>query len=228
MKFTSDFYDGSLKGKGRVDIVHSPFIWDLDFVLRDVSPCNLESILTYFSKINGKLDGHVHYISYPRPEISGKFDIYNGDLHEFEFFEWLAGFFKIPSLNVVDFQKLSGRFLVNHDYAQLEDISLQSEDVTMEGYFRLFENDLVASKLSLELSREILEASPKFKLILKLLGKEFSSLKFDFQLSGLIKEMNFKWLDSYFKKRLRDSIPDFIERGIERKIENILYFSPEE
>ena len=91
----------------------------------------------------------------------------------------------------------------------------------MQGYYRLFVNDLVSSKLSLGLSRRILETSPKFKSLLKLLGKEFSALDFNFQLSGSYNELNFKWLDSDFKEKLKERIPDFMERGIERKIKAI-------
>ena len=96
------------------------------------------------------------------------------------------------------------------------------QDVEVGGYFRLDRNQLVNSRLSLLFSREVLEDSPRFKLILKLLGRDFADLSFDFQLSGLLHDINFKWLDSYFKKRVRDSIPDFIERGLERKIDNIM------
>ena len=40
--------------------------------------------------------------------------------------------------------------------------------------------------------------------------------------TGLLEKMNFKWLDSYFKQRLKAYIPNFIERGIEKKVENAI------
>ena len=92
----------------------------------------------------------------------------------------------------------------------------------MYGYYRLQENDLVSSKVSLELERNLLKSSAKFRPLLKLLGKDASNLKFDFQLSGTTNSLNFRWLESDFKQRLRDSIPDFIERQIEKKVEEIL------
>jgi len=54
------------------------------------------------------------------------------------------------------------------------------------------------------------------------LGDELDYLEFDFQLSGLKDAVNFKWLESEFKARLRESIPGFIERGLERKVEDVI------
>ena len=39
---------------------------------------------------------------------------------------------------------------------------------------------------------------------------------------GLFDEMNFRWLDSRFKSNLQKAIPNFIERGIERKVEKVI------
>ncbi|MCK5493186.1 MAG: hypothetical protein KAJ14_08755, partial [Candidatus Omnitrophica bacterium] len=163
-----------------------------------------------------------NYRNWPNKKFYGTIIVRDGTLSNLQFLDWLSKFFKIPQLNQIDFSDISANFLVNNDIASLQNISLTSEDVGVGGYFRLYDNQLINSRLSLFFSREVLEASPRFKLILKLLGKDFTDLGFDFQLSGLLHDINFKWLDSYFKKRVRDSIPDFIERGLERKIDNII------
>lgn len=222
VKFNSKIYDGLLDGQGSIDTSQFPFKCIFDIKLSDISAHRLNSVLTYFSKVYGRLDSQMHYQNHPQSNLDGKMTIYNGYLDGFEFFNWLAEFFNIPSLKEVDFNRLSANFLVNDAVAKLDAISLDSNEVAMGGYFGQYEDDLIASKLSLSLSKNLLETSPKFKSLLKLLGKDFSFLDFDFQLSGISEAMNFKWLESDFKRELQNRIPDFIERRIERNIEKAI------
>ena len=74
----------------------------------------------------------------------------------------------------------------------------------------------------MSLLREILKDSPKFKSLLRILGEDVQSIAFDFQLSGLFDAMNFKWLETDFKRGLKGAIPSFMERGIERRIERAI------
>lgn len=228
VKFDSGIYDGFLQGQGRIDSETWPFKYVFDFQVRDISADKLESLVIYFSKVYGSFSSNIHYTNYPRQNLEGEMIIHGGYLNDFAFFKWLAQFFRIPALRKIDFDRLSSDFLVNDEIAGLNKISLRSKNVNMGGYFKLYENDLVSSKLSLGLSRELLETSPKFKSLLRLLDKDSSSLNFDFQLSGLFQVMNFKWLESDFKRKLQDSIPGFIERGIERKMENSINSISEE
>jgi hypothetical protein len=49
--------------------------------------------------------------------------------------------------------------------------------------------------------------------------KDAEAVNFAFQLSGLYKSPNFKWLESDFKDKIKKMLPGFMERGIEKKIE---------
>ena len=222
LNYTSEFFDGKLEGKGYFDTAMSPFGLSLIFDVNGLSTETMAGIVPFFSKIKGKMETQANYRNWPNKKFYGTLIVRDGTLSNLQFLDWLSKFFKIPQLNQIEFSDISANFLVNNDIASLQNISLTSEDVGVGGYFRLYDNQLINSRLSLFFSREVLEASPRFKLILKLLGKDFTDLGFDFQLSGLLHDINFKWLDSYFKKRVRDSIPDFIERGLERKIDNII------
>ena len=223
----SGIYDGSLEGNGYIDAWAFPLEAVFNILIRDVTPKKLKSLLAYFSNIEGKLASRINYQNKPKSKVIGQLLIRDGYLHDFDFFDWLADFFEIPSLATMDFDVLTADFLVDDKVSKLEDISFNYKGISLKGYFRQFRNDLVASKLSLGLSREILQKSPKFNSLLKLLGREFDSLSFDFQLSGVFDDLNFKWLDSKFKEKLKEKIPDFIERGIERKIEAIIKSAPE-
>jgi hypothetical protein len=223
VKFKSLFYDGLLYGQGRIDLERMFPKITATVRTRDVSANKLEGLLVHFSKVFGKLTSIMYFRNDPQLNLRGRVNVQNGYLNNFEFFKWLADFFDIPTLRKVDFHKASSRFFVNAKGAGLLGMNLESLDVNLNGSFGLGQNDLVSSKLSLTFSRALLQSSPKFTPLLRLLDKDLTSLCFDFQLSGILHKMNFYWLQSDFKKRLQQAIPSFIERRIDKNIEEAIH-----
>jgi len=221
-EFNSDLYDGFVTGQGAVDVGFVPPRSGIDFVIIDVSPKYFDSIVPFFSKISGKLRCQGYYRNDPGMKVNGSVIVEDGMLTDFQFFIWLADFFKITSLRSIDFNSISADFIMTEDIIQLENMEINSASLSLEGYFHLLYTDFVSGLLSLKIPRDVLVASPRFKTLLRMLGPDFDVLSFEFQLSGLFADMNFRWLDSRFKKNLQDSIPDFIERGIERKVERLI------
>lgn len=221
IEFYSLFYGGFLKGKGRLDMSHSPPTIASTIRLRSVAANKLDGILIHFAKVYGRLASQMYFSNHPSLCLKGGMSIQEGYLKNFEFFKWLADFFDLPSLKKIDFSKAFTNFLVDDRGAGLRQMRLESEDVDLNGYFTLGANDLVSSKLSLGFSRELMRESPKFTPLLRLLKEKFASLTFDFQLSGNLHAMNFQWLESDFKRRLQDLVPNFIERKIEKNIEEM-------
>jgi hypothetical protein len=74
----------------------------------------------------------------------------------------------------------------------------------------------------LTLSDKLLDSSPKFQRLLRLIGSDLSTVSFDFQMSGLYENMNFKWLDSEFKNGLKKLLPQGMEQKIEAEIESVI------
>lgn len=222
IEFGSLLYDGFLKGKGSIDMVQSPPRISSTIRIRNVSANNLDDILIHFSKVFGRLNSQMYFKNYPRLELKGGMNIQNGYLNDLEFFKWLAGLFKLPSLKKIDFSRAFSNFSVNTEGASLHEINLDSQDVSLIGSFTLGKNDLVSSKLSLSLTRDLLKESPKFTALLKLLSKDLSRLSFNFQLSGDLHGMNFQWLKSDLKKELQESIPGFIQRKLEKDVEDAI------
>ena len=101
-------------------------------------------------------------------------------------------------------------------------MDLDATDVKIEGYFRLKENDLVSSKMFLSLRSNLLQKSPRFTPLLRLINAKQELIKFNFQLSGNLHGMNFQWLKSGFKDDLQKAIPNFAKRGFEEKIEKVI------
>ena len=222
IEFSSLFYGGFLKGKGSIDMVQSPPRISSTVRLRNVRANNLSGILIHFSKVFGRLNSQMYFKNYPKLELKGGMNIQNGYLNDLEFFRWLADLFKLPSLKKIDFSRAFSNFSVNTEGAGLHEINLDSKDVSLNGSFTLGKNDLVSSKLSLSLSKVLLNESPKFTALLKLLSKDLAYLKFNFQLSGNLHGMNFQWLKYDLKRELQESIPGFIQRKLEKDVEDAI------
>ncbi len=215
-------YGGSLQGRVWVDPTQFPLRVTASAIFKEAEANALEELLVHFSKIHGSLSGKLLVKSHPNFDLAGELLIRNGSLRNFDFFKWMAETFVMPSLVNIPFGETTARFWVNHKGSGLTDLQINSPDVSLTGYFNVDKSSLVSSKLSLGLSRGILQESPKFRAILRMFEQDIPSLFFDFQLSGNQDAMNFKWLQSEFKQRIQDRIPNFVERMIDRKIDTIL------
>lgn len=222
VEFRSLFNDGSLRGRGRFDITQIPPRITSIIRLKNINANKLNGILIHFSKVYGRLFSQMYFSNYPHLGLKGSMIIQKGSLKNFEFFKWLADFFKLPSLKKINFNRAFVNFFVDAKGAGIRDIRLESRDVNLNGYFKLSEKDFVSSKLSLGFSRQLMQESPKFTPLLRLVKEKYPCLAFDFQLSGNLHAMNFQWLESDFKRELQDLLPNFIERKIEKNIEEIM------
>ncbi|MBL7081935.1 MAG: AsmA family protein [Candidatus Omnitrophica bacterium] len=226
VKLNAKLADGFLDGMGVLDISRIPLRSSFDINIKDVEVGSLPGLLLYCSKIYGNFSSQIDYRNYPALELSGKLEIKDGLLDNLIFFKWAADFLKVPSLKQINFDTLSAEFSVTNENVSLHRICLNSKEVSIKGYFTLYENDLVSSRLSLGLSKKLLRDSPKLSPLINYLDKDVPSVSFNFQLSGLSQAMNFKWLESDFKEGLMDLLPSWMERGIEAKIEKIIETLP--
>lgn len=228
VKFNSMIYDGILEGEWMVEVSQTRFRCPFNLMIKDVSINRLSSLPAYFPRGYGKLASQIHYRNYPHSNLKGKLVISDGCLEELEFFKWLADFFEIPALKKVDYNELSVDFSIDGEIVNLSKISIDSEEVKLDGHFSLQENDLVFGKLSLTISKELLGTSPKFKSLARILGEDVHQISFPFQISGLFDAMNFKWLESDFRRTLQDLLPDAKKVKIEEKIGEAIEFVPQE
>lgn len=220
VKFKSLLYDGVMEGNGILDLSQAPFKNEYDIKITGASAEKLRGLLVYFSKVSGKLDSDFCYKNFPESNLEGTVVITGGCLEDFQFFVWLSKYFGIPSLRQVEFIKIRENFKINGDTVNLQDISLDSADVKAAGFFMIDEDNLVSSNICLKMSKDLLSTSRKFKPLLGIVKSDIASLDFNFRLSGPFEAMNFKWMESDFKNKLQDYIPNFIERKIERMTED--------
>jgi len=228
VKITAPFYDGSLNGQMQVDSMKIPAGITAHMVLTDVDTDALEELAIHFAKFNGRMSSRMDFTNTPRLDLSGNLDIYDGQMTDLAFFDWLGDSFRLPDLKAIDFARATAKFSINGEHIRLRDIRLETGDVRIGGYFDVDDKNLVSSRLSLALSQELLRKSPKFRPILKIFEGDTSHLGFDFRLSGNMGTMNFQWLPSEVKRKIQSRIPDFIERKIERSVDEIIEDDPEE
>ncbi len=222
------FYAGRLAGKVWVQPESTRNHVNAVLTLREIDASRLDDLLVHFVKAEGKLDGDVHLSTTPEFKLNGELNVFNGRLKEFEFFEWLSQTFHMPSLRVVDFTKVSSKFHADMRELKFHDIQLVSDDIGISGHFNVDKDKMVDSYLSLKFSKGLLAESSDFRPILKIFDENTPGVIFDFQLSGNQDAMNFQWLPSEHKQRIQERIPDFIERIIERNIDEMIEPSEEE
>ena len=221
VEFSAPFYDGSLTGKMRFDSTQTPTRVTSHIELNNVDTDTLEELMIHFAKFNGTMSSSMEFTNVPYLNLSGEVTIADGQMTDFNFFNWVADSFRLPVLKAIDFKRASARFMINKNDIQLRDIRLTSEDVGIEGYFDIDHQNLVESEITLSLSKDLLGVSPKFKPVLKIFNEDDSHLNFDFRLSGNVDAMNFQWMPSPVKTKIQTRIPDFIERKIERNIDSL-------
>lgn len=227
IEFNSGIYGGLLEGEGYVDISESPLRCAFTVDIEGASADKFDSLLEYFSGMSGKLNSHLYYRNHPSPVLEGTVDVLRGSLDRVEYLMWLPTFFGIPELEKIDFKDSAVSFLLAKEVISLNKIEVNSENVKLKGYFDLYANDLVAGKATVILPKRILQSSPRQRVLAKRLDKDEVAANFDFQFSGTFEAINFKWLESELRDKIKSYIPDFIERSIERKIEKSLDASKE-
>jgi len=218
---TSRLYDGSANAQGRLNLKGPRPVLSFDTVVRSVTAAKLDSLVKQFDDIEGKLNSRFSWRWDDLSTLKGRLAVKGGKLNDYDFFLWLAKTFALPELCHVDFDFLSMVFFIDDKALKLENINLKAKRIAARGYYGV--NDgMVSSKISLSIPRDVLAKSEKFKPLVKLVGRNMPIFDFDFQLSGASEAMNFKWLDSEFKDKLKKAIPGFVERGIEHQVETIL------
>lgn len=222
LEIKSPFYGGRLAGKFWLTTGQASPKIDGTVALNDVDVHQLDELFFDFAKAEGRLFGRIHLTSVPRLNLDGQFDMYNGRLKNFSFFQWLADTFNLPSLRQVDFRQVSSGFTGDTDALEFKGILLSSGNVNISGDFAIDKNDLVTSYLSLAFSKKLLDESVKFRPILKIFGDDIPMVIFNFHLSGRQEALNFQWLPSKHKSMIQQRIPDFIERIIERNIDEMM------
>lgn len=221
--YSSGFARGRINARTIVEWDDYPWRIESLVRVRGADAHSLQGVLVHFSKVHGDFFSQMKFQTSPSARLVGSMCINAGYVEDLAFFKWLSDQFKIPSLRRVEFGKVSMNFSAQRSESRMYDLYLDSTDVELSGFFTLNSRNLVSSTLSLSLSNPVLNESPRFQRIVRVMrDADVESLRFDFQLSGILGAMNFKWMESDFKKELQRRIPNFIERRIEQGVEELI------
>jgi len=220
LTFNAPFYEGQLKGIWKMNTNPLSKKITSKVTFTNISVDSFAQSLPYFSKIGGALDSTIVFNNYPQWDVNGQIMLKDGNLNNFNFLNWFAQYFSLPSAQTIDFKKTAFNFLIDEKGLRMRDIALTSDNINLNGYFNLNKNDFVSSKFSLYLARDLIKESARLKYMLKKVTKTIDPLQFSFKLSGRREALNFQWLTSDSKERLMGKIPKFILRKIENRVED--------
>jgi len=222
IEYKAPFYEGLLRGNLYIDSTQIPSKITSQITLEDVNTDALEELLIQFAQFDGRMSSTMNFTNIPQFELSGNITMVDGRMTDFDFFNWVSDTFRLPSLRAIDFGRASTQFLINKKHVQLMGIHLKTDDVRIRGYYDINNQNLVSSKLTVALSQGLLRQSPKFKPVLTIFEGNKDFLNFEFQLSGYTGAVNFQWMPSDVKRKIQERIPDFVERLIEKNIDEMM------
>ncbi len=222
LQFEGNCAGGEIKGEGKIDTAYFPFRSNFDVKLEGQSAQALSNAVEYFKKVEGGVSTTFTYSNYPEHNLDGALQLSKGVLNKLDFFQWLGDQFALPSLEKLNYDTFSLAYKITPEGVFLNDIDLKADKVKLSGKYGLRKDNFVSSRVTLTMDRELLEESDKFTKLLNLVGQDLKVFDFDFQISGPLETMNFQWKESEFKNKLKHSIPGFIERRIEKNVEEAI------
>lgn len=169
------------------------------------------------------IDGFLSSRMFIRPGtaewLQGEGVIGNGRLHEIAFWDWIAKNFAIPELRNIKFEQANARLSGTAERVGFSNFLIQAPEINISGDFYLKQNGLSEGTVSLDFARHLLEKSSSLTRLMRASPVTDTHFVFDFQLSGQMPAVNFRWLPSPLKTRIQSLIPDFIEQRIETNVE---------
>jgi len=187
----------------------------------DIAAESLKDAAPFLRKIDARINARV-VLQNRADWIIGKLWWGQGFIQDLEFFDWLAETFALPAVKRIQTESARAEIAAEDGNIGLRDILIKSPQADIRGFYFQKPGDLITSKLTLIFPREILRQSPKLSALLRDSPETEREFRFDFQLSGRPSAMNFIWQNSELKQRIQKLIPDFIEKRIERSVENTL------
>ena len=220
-------YDGQLAG--RVWVRKTPDEQLRPYVALDLSNVRLEDSHQDWpglAPFSGQLSGR--YFARLDPKFNGRGNmlVTDGVLNRVRFLEWFSVAFGFEAMKHLRFDTLSFSSIMDETGVHLDRLSLVADRVHIRGNLSLSSQKLVSSRLSVLVDASYIEESPELAQLLKEKGQDALNYNFEFQLSGPAEAVNFQWLPSHVKDLIQQRIPDFMERRIERNIDQMIKSSP--
>ncbi len=178
------------------------------------------------SAVSGRLSGRYFLRADPMFTMKGKMLFTDGVLNRVRFLEWFSAAFGFKAMKRLKFDALSLSMVMDPSGVHIDRLSLISDRVHIRGNFSLSAQKMVSSRLSILMDTSYVDQSLELAQLLKEKNPDRLNYNFEFQLSGPLEAVNFQWLPSRVKDLIKKRIPDFIERRIERNVDQMIKSSP--
>ncbi len=178
------------------------------------------------SSLSGQVSGHYFSRLGDQFSMKGKMLVTDGVLSRVRFLEWFSTAFGFHAMKHLRFDTLSLSVVMDPSGIHFDRFSLNSDGVHIRGNFSLSAQKMVSSRISILMESFYIKQSLELAQLLREKNPETLNYNFEFQLSGPVDAVNFQWLPSQVKALIQKRIPDFVERRIERNINQMIQGSP--
>jgi len=220
--FQAKLFDGALKGKASISSQEKSLQYDARINLYDLdSNALVKDLFSADYELSGPLSGNITVNSKLRENVTGDVQIVNGQIKDNEILIAISDFFGIPSLKTVAFSNLKIIFFkVWNKYDSK--ISLFSPDVAIYLDNKTFEDDELDGYLLVKLATTLMDESPRFKRLFRNIGYAEPTVYFPFQLKGYFDRPRIEWLESEFKEKLEDFLPDTHKKLLQDSLNDLV------
>jgi len=219
-------YAGNYHGRIFLDTTSLPWQIKGQGKFEGVDINRLSDTFSFLQQCHGIAWGSFNFQALKDIQLAGALRIHQGDFSDPHFLPWVAKTLQMPSVEHLSGADLYCHFKINGNSKMLEYLKLHTDDLDLNGFFHLDEEDLVSSRISVRFSQKLLNESPIGRNILGMVHEAWA-LPFEFRLSGNIYRMNFQWDHSPLKDKVRQHMFAFVERMIDRRIDANPYMVPQ-
>ncbi len=227
LDFSSGLYSGDVRA--RVWFLSKEDFDDRLYILLNMKEVRLDEFHregTEGSRVSGSLASRWFIQSDPAFLAKGSVDLAEGQLINIKFLVWFADAFGFKAMKRLAYNRLSCAAVIDPEGLHIDRLSLMADQVSIRGNFSVSKEKMISSRISVIIDRPYLQESPELYQLLKETAEENEKYNFEFQLSGSLGSMNFQWLPSRVKEAIQIKVPDFVERRIERNIDQMIQTRP--
>ncbi|HQO58905.1 MAG TPA: hypothetical protein PLT76_09335 [Candidatus Omnitrophota bacterium] len=174
------------------------------------------------SPLSGQVSGRYFSRLGPQFSMKGKMLVTDGVLSRVRFLEWFSTAFGFNAMKHLRFDTLFLSVVMDPSGIHFDRLNLNSDGVRIRGNLSLSDKNMVSSRISILMEPFYIKQSLELAQVLREKNPETLNYNFEFQLSGPADAVNFQWLPSEVKALIQKRIPDFIERRIERNIDQMI------
>lgn len=209
-------YNGNLNGWINLDTEGKPL---LDIALRglklDVK--TLMDDMNLSDKIlSGSMNARVVFNNYAKEFLQGYCYIQNGVANLQTFTEVI----KLPPLKNTNFDIMHAYFSISREAIKVRGVKLYGSDIMLNAYWNIKSG--VEGTVNLKIASKVLNQSRQFKKLLRLTKIKTPYIDFKFLLGGIPKATRFMWAKGEFKEKLQKSLPAWIKRTIENRLDKAI------